>query len=234
MRNDLYELDQFVGLTLNEDWSDEYDDPYEAAEPWFTETSDDRLRELILEIDDFFRNVPGEKDRRAFFPTYGAFPETGDAFDRWLLAARRRAEQAVAGIHSDPLAVPADGGGLPERGEPIWNYLYELSQLVDRRLNFNWRERHDDPYEAAEGWFMTLPAERLHDLVLEIDDLLRKVPDETERRSLFNTYGAFPRTGDAFDRWLLAVRRRAEQAIVGDHSQPLVPPATPDAPVPPA
>ena len=99
-------MDQFIGIQLSQDWYDDYDDPYSAAEAWMLETRDERLATLFREIDEFFRGVPDSVARRDYFELNGAFPRNGEAFDKWLLAVRRRIELALAGVHTEPMHVP--------------------------------------------------------------------------------------------------------------------------------
>lgn len=100
-----HELQQFIGLQIGEDWRDEYGDPWVAAEDWIQTTRDERLRSLRDNISLLFDDYPERLQRFHFMELYGAFPNE-DAFDAWLLAVQTRIEQALAGIHTQPLVDP--------------------------------------------------------------------------------------------------------------------------------
>lgn len=102
-----YELDQFLGCYLGQDWGDEFDGPYEAAEFAMGELSDESLNGLVSDIDILFATVRDPGQRRRTVHSGYAFGATDD-FDAWLRAVRERAAEAVAGIHSHPLTDPAD------------------------------------------------------------------------------------------------------------------------------
>ncbi len=106
MADNFYELDQFVGLQLDQDWSDDFADPYAAAEEGISRRSDEQLRQIHGEITRFLNGVAAIEERLIYFDLNGAFPGRGNAFDVWLQAVRRRIEQALAGIHSEPLEAP--------------------------------------------------------------------------------------------------------------------------------
>lgn len=100
-----FRLDQLLGCYLGEDWGDEFDGVYEAAEFAIGETSDEALVELVSDIDTLFARVEEPASRRSMFRTTYAFRPVDD-FDLWLHAVRQRAAEAVAGIHDHPLVDP--------------------------------------------------------------------------------------------------------------------------------
>lgn len=105
MTETFWEMDQFIGLQLNQDWVHDYEDPYDAAEAGILERPAEYLLPLHREISRFFQVMPDQAQRFDCFSLNGAFPDE-DSFDSWLLAVRGRIEQELAGIRSAPLLAP--------------------------------------------------------------------------------------------------------------------------------
>jgi hypothetical protein len=100
-----FETDQLIGYQLGQDWMIEFDGVYEAAEDWIATRTDAGLIRLIAEIDFLFDLEPTAAARLHHFRG-GAFSAKDDSFDVWLRAVQRRAREAIAGIHSNPLVDP--------------------------------------------------------------------------------------------------------------------------------
>lgn len=79
------------------------------------------------------------------------------------------------------------------------------------------------PYEAAEHFIVDVEPSDLRLLVTDIDDLML-LPSEQARYEAIPKEGLDGDTEGWVDAWLVAVRRRALQALDGDHSEPLVDP----------
>ncbi|MGB8649291.1 MAG: hypothetical protein WCD35_01380, partial [Mycobacteriales bacterium] len=77
-----------------------------AAEDWITRLGEGDPEELVNAITLLFATTPDRQTRLAMFPTSRAFSQRDDSFDVWLRAVQRRATEALAGIHSDPLVDP--------------------------------------------------------------------------------------------------------------------------------
>lgn len=102
-----FRLDQLIGYQLFEDWADDFDGVYAAAEAWITQVTDLELEGLVNDIDALFRQVPAGRDRLAMFPTEYAFDRQDyERYDAWLRAVRQRAAEALAGIDNHPLVDP--------------------------------------------------------------------------------------------------------------------------------
>jgi hypothetical protein len=111
MGHPYFELDQLIGCQLGQDWLLEFEGVYQAAEVWMTRRSDDGLRRLVAEIDVIFDLEKDTAARRKHFRTGYAFSSLDDSFDVWLRAVQRRATEALAGIHTNPLQDPPKPGG---------------------------------------------------------------------------------------------------------------------------
>ncbi|MCW2601525.1 MAG: hypothetical protein JWM02_3354 [Frankiales bacterium] len=111
-RESFEEIDQLILCQLGEDWMHDFDGSYEAAEAWIMEIPDESRAALAREVDALFSCTVDAASRRKLFSTHYAFSDRDDSFDVWLRAVRRRATEALAGIHTDPLVDPS--GGMPE------------------------------------------------------------------------------------------------------------------------
>ena len=100
-----FEIDQLIGYELGEDWRNEFDDVYDAAEHWVSALPDEGRVRLVAEIDFIFDLESDAAGRLGHFPT-APFVSTDDSFDVWLRAVQQRAREALAGIHSNPLVDP--------------------------------------------------------------------------------------------------------------------------------
>lgn len=100
-------VDQMILWQLGEDWPDEFDGVYEAAEAWVRDEPDEVLSSFVREIDALIAAVPDPLARlRLFMTDYAFAQDDGQGFDTWLRAVRQRAAEAVAGIHNHPLVDP--------------------------------------------------------------------------------------------------------------------------------
>ena len=101
-----------------------------------------------------------------------------------------------------------------------------LDNLCWSCFHEDWRDEFASPYEAAEE-FLTYAARR--NLLLLMDDVDRLFGQQTaeQRRKWVPREGFSTRDENYVDAWLLAVRQRARQALLGDHSQPLTDPEGP-------
>lgn len=100
-----FELEQ---LLPNQDWTYDYADVWELAEDRVSGLTDEQCARLLQDVDRMFSDHADSATRKACYYLNGAFADAADDFDVWLLAVRRRAEQALAGIHSEPLQAPPD------------------------------------------------------------------------------------------------------------------------------
>lgn len=102
MAETYFEMSQFIGLQLSQEWPDDYSDPYEAAEAGVQDLTDESLLTLDNEIERFHGNISEPLDRFRYFELNGAFEDPA-AFDVWMLALRARVAQALSGSNSEPL-----------------------------------------------------------------------------------------------------------------------------------
>jgi hypothetical protein len=124
-----YLLDQMVGCQLGEDWMNEFNNPYEAAEALISDSHVEYLAALVEEIDSLFACPETTVRRNDRLSTQYSFRGHDEEFDAWLRAVRVRAIQAVAGLPTEPLVDPTgammkvdfDGEGVlawdPERAQ---------------------------------------------------------------------------------------------------------------------
>ena len=117
MNGRLYGLEDLCGTWLHEDWTMESASPYEAAEHFIVDVTPNDLELLVADIDALFL-LPSEAARYAAIPKEGLEGDTKGWVDAWLTAVRRRAMQALAGDHSEPLVDP-DGLG----DEPMYDLV---------------------------------------------------------------------------------------------------------------
>ena len=101
----MFALDQFIGLTLGEGARDDFEDPWEATESHIV-TYLEGLASLQSDLDHLFATVATSDARLRTFRTAREAFRTGEEFDVWLQAVRRRLQQAHAGIHLEPLVDP--------------------------------------------------------------------------------------------------------------------------------
>lgn len=99
-------LDQICSAYLTQDWTDEFASPYEAFEEHLVSCEDGDLHGLISEITSLMTELGSERERLDLLPKEGLWQRPEGYVDAWLLAVRRRAEQALAGDHSQPLTDP--------------------------------------------------------------------------------------------------------------------------------
>ncbi len=104
----------------------------------------------------------------------------------------------------------------------------EMEQFIALTFIQYWQDDHDDPYDVAELRLQCTSDEKLALLLSEIDAFFQKYSDQSIRRSLLRVDGVFPSAGDAFDAWLVAVRRRIVSGLGGTDSGPLQAPSTSD------
>jgi len=102
-----------------------------------------------------------------------------------------------------------------------------LDQVCSAYLTQDWTDEFESPYEAFEAHLCCCDDEDLHGLISEIDMLMSELSSEQERLELLPQEGLWQRPEGYVDAWLLAVRQRAQQALLGDHSQPLTDPEGP-------
>ena len=102
-----------------------------------------------------------------------------------------------------------------------------LDQVCSAYLTQDWTDEFESPYEAFEAHLCCCDDEDLHGLISEIDMLMSELSSEQERLELLPKEGLWQRPKGYLDAWLLAVRQRARQALLGDHSQPLTDPEGP-------
>lgn len=97
-----YMLQQFVGITLNQDWMHDFDDEWAAAEDFITATRHDGLMQLSREFDKLFVEMDTAEARVEFLHPDGYFDTAEDA-DAWLRDARQRIDDLAAGLPGTPL-----------------------------------------------------------------------------------------------------------------------------------
>ncbi len=95
--------------------------------------------------------------------------------------------------------------------------------LVSAYLHQDWESEFASAYEAMEE-LVSRGARDEVVLIVEAIDELMALPSEAERLSLLPKEGLVGSPQGWVDAWLTAVRRRALQALSGDHSEPLVDP----------
>ena len=101
--------------------------------------------------------------------------------------------------------------------------LFGLEDLCGTWLHEDWMMESASAYEAAERFIVDVTRDDLQLLVRDIDSLFL-LPTEAARYAAIPQEGLDGDTEGWVDAWLLAVRRRALQALSGDHSEPLVDP----------
>ena len=71
----LFWLKQAIGQ-LDQDWTDDYTDAYEALESWFVEAApnEEVLHRITHDVDQLFADEPDEAARMAHFPQPVASP----------------------------------------------------------------------------------------------------------------------------------------------------------------
>ena len=102
-----------------------------------------------------------------------------------------------------------------------------LHRICRSYLTQDWTDEFASPYEAFEEHLADCEEADLHGLISEIDMLMSELSSEQERLELLPKEGLWKRPEGYVDAWLLVVRQRAQQALLGDHSQPLTDPEGP-------
>ena len=95
-------IDQAMLLSFHDDYCFDFDGPMESCEAHLLTLPDIALRQLIAEVDVILELIPDPYARVREFPCH-EFDQDPPVFDRWLRTMRRRATEALAGIHSHPL-----------------------------------------------------------------------------------------------------------------------------------
>lgn len=95
--------------------------------------------------------------------------------------------------------------------------------LVSAYLHQDWETEFASAYEAMEE-LVSRGARAEVVLTVEAIDELMALPSEADRLALLPSEGLLGSPQGWVDAWLTAVRRRALQALSGDHSEPLVSP----------
>lgn len=104
--------------------------------------------------------------------------------------------------------------------------LFGLEDLCGSYLHEDWLSESASPYEAAEGFMIGTEVSDLVALIADIDALML-LPTEAGRFESMPQEGFCNRPAGYVDAWLIAVRRRAQQALLGNHSEPLTDPDGP-------
>ncbi len=102
------------------------------------------------------------------------------------------------------------------------NYGYELDQFLGS-FHEDWTHEFDDPYALASWHIEGMRPSRLVELHLQLKEWALTDP-QLDSLTPECQIGARLDDQAAFVSWLDAVQRRVEQALAGDHSQPLVAP----------
>ena len=102
-----------------------------------------------------------------------------------------------------------------------YNIYHELAQFMPDQES---RGDFPDMWRCAEERIRMTPPELLQQLILDIDSFFQDFSTVDCRRNAFHLHNEFSPHGLDFDAWLQDVRRRAQQASRGDHSQPLTVP----------
>jgi hypothetical protein len=100
--------------------------------------------------------------------------------------------------------------------------MYALEQMLMAHLDEGARDQYEDRWEGAEAYITRTTEAKLLLLRSQIQESLSTLEPEA-RFTYFRLDGNF-RTADEFDAWLRTLDRRMEQALAGDHSEPLVDP----------
>ena len=97
-------LDQAIGIALNQDWTYDFSNPYEAVEAWFRRDGrwPENLELVIADIDRLFATTPDAEARLAPWVGTGLRVDEIDAF---LGAMRKRAVDGLAG-DPEPMRQP--------------------------------------------------------------------------------------------------------------------------------
>lgn len=99
-------LDNLCWSYFHEDWRDLFASPYEAAEEFLGDVDDAERQRVVADVDELFAQH-SSRERLASVSEEGFWRRDEAYVDAWLLAVRRRAQQALAGDHSQPLTDPA-------------------------------------------------------------------------------------------------------------------------------
>ncbi len=100
----MYALEQMLMAHLDEGARDEFEDRWEGAEDFIVRVEGALLHQLKHDIAEAFATL-SPSERFAYFELDNNFHGPDD-FDEWLRVLARRMEQALAGIHSEPLSDP--------------------------------------------------------------------------------------------------------------------------------
>ena len=101
--------------------------------------------------------------------------------------------------------------------------IEDFRQMAGAYLHQDWQSEFESVYAAMEDLLSTGAPDQLNLAVVAVGELLA-LPSEDERRARLPQEGLFGSPPGWVDAWLVAVRRRALQALDGDHSEPLVDP----------
>ncbi|MCU1595894.1 MAG: hypothetical protein JWO12_3286 [Frankiales bacterium] len=97
--------------------------------------------------------------------------------------------------------------------------MYALEQTLMAHTDQGAYDRYEDRWEGAEDFIAKAPAFELEELREQIAEAFATL-EPAARFTYFKLSGEFG-TPEEFDEWLRTLDRRMEQAIAGDHSQPL-------------
>jgi hypothetical protein len=152
-----YWFEAFLAM-WHQDWSDEFVNPYDAAERWLGRVSEPVRQEVVTGIDELL-TLPDERSRRRRVRVY--LPFDPGQFDDFLHAARRRALDPDATLVAPlELVLPEDvrEGPYPEV-QALARYVDGYVRGTLRSIYFEHGDREVDP-----GWATAFRVTELDEL----------------------------------------------------------------------